>query len=184
MLAALSRAETWPDYASEIGRFTPVRDAPLRSQTFEIEIVGLPATPALVYIRAYVTCTKVVTAEEPDALRAHVDELDDGLARFGRDEPPAVPAGGEAYAAIDLTTHEGHFMGPARSRLVLCTVGGQAYLRDVGVWDPMRWPLEPVYERAGYNAQQAFWGLETPEQSMLYQMGAVIARGPGSAPAA
>jgi hypothetical protein len=175
VLAGLQRPETWPDYASELGRFTPVRDGGLLRQTFEIEIIGLPASPALVNIRAFVTCTKVVTREDPAGLRAHTDELNAGLARAGRDEPPAVPPGAEPFAAFDLTTHEGHFMGNAISRLVLFTAQGQAFLRDVGVWDPMPWPLEPVYQRAGYNAQQAFWGLETPEQSMLYQIGAQTA---------
>jgi len=171
VLAGLSRPETWPDYASEIGRFTPVRDTGLAGQTFEIEIVGLPATPVLVSIRAFVTCTAVRTTAQPDELRRHVEEIEAGLAGVGGDEPLAVPAGAEPFAAIDLTTHEGHFMGSARSRLVLFTHDGRAFLRDVGVWDPMRWPLDPVYQRAGYNAQQAFWGLETPEQSMLYQIG-------------
>lgn len=61
-------------------------------------------------------------------------------------------------------------MGNARSRLVLFTQDGRTWLRDVGQWDPMPWPLEPMYQRAGVNAQQAFWGMETPEQSMLAQI--------------
>lgn len=170
VLAALQRTESWPDYASEIGRFTPVRESGLAGQTFEIEIVGLPTSPALVSIRAFVTCTKVVTTAQPDELARHVAEIDAGLAGAA-DEPTALPEGAEPSAGIDLTTHEGHFMGNARSRLLLFTHEGRAYLRDVGVWDPMPWPLDPVYQRAGYNAQQAFWGLETPEQSMLYQIG-------------
>jgi len=173
VLAGLLRPETWPDYASELGRFTPVRDGGLAHQTFEIEIVGLPGTPALAVLRAYVTCTRVLTRDEPDALATHVDELNAGLASWGVHEPAAVPPGAEPLAAIDLTTHEGHFMGNARSRLVLFGENGQTWLRDVGQWDPMPWPLEPAYQRAGVNAQQAFWGLETPEQSMLAQ----IARG-------
>jgi hypothetical protein len=170
VLAGLLRPETWPDYGSELGRFTPVRDSGLLHQTFEIEIIGLPATPALMVLRAYVTCTRLVTRDDPAALAAHVDELNTGLANWGVHEPAAVPEGAEAVAAIDLTTHEGHFMGNARSRLVLFTQEGRTWLRDVGQWDPMPWPLEPVYQRAGVNAQQAFWGMETPEQSMLAQI--------------
>lgn len=175
VLDGLLRPETWPDYGSELGRFTPVRDSGLLHQTFEIEIVGLPATPALVVLRAYVTCTRLVTRDDPASLAAHVDELNTGLASWGAHEPAAVPAGADPVAAIDLTTHEGHFMGSARSRLVLFAEGGRTWLRDVGQWDPMPWPLEPVYERAGVNAQQAFWGLETPEQSMLAQIAQVTA---------
>ena len=36
VIAALTRPETWPDYASEIGRFTPLRPGGLAGQTFEI----------------------------------------------------------------------------------------------------------------------------------------------------
>jgi hypothetical protein len=168
--AGVLRPETWPDYASEIGRFTPVRTGGLLGQTFEIEIAGLPSTPALVWIRAYVTVTRLVSAERPAELTAYVDELNRDLARFGRDEPPAVPDGAEPLAAFDLTTHEGHFMGSARNRLVLFTSGGQAHVRAAGTWDPMPWDLEQMYQRAGSAAQHAFWGMEAPEQSMLHQL--------------
>ena len=36
VIAALTRPETWPDYATEIGRFTPLRPGGLAGQTFEI----------------------------------------------------------------------------------------------------------------------------------------------------
>lgn len=37
VVGALTRPETWPDYASEIGRFTPLRPGGLAGQTFEID---------------------------------------------------------------------------------------------------------------------------------------------------
>ena len=40
VIAALTRPETWPDYASEIGRFTPLRPGGLAGQTFEIEVAA------------------------------------------------------------------------------------------------------------------------------------------------
>lgn len=40
--AAVLAVEHWPDYASELGRFTPLRKGGLAGQTFEIEVVGFP----------------------------------------------------------------------------------------------------------------------------------------------
>lgn len=172
--AALSAVETWPDYASEIGRFTPLRSTGLRGQTFEIEVIGQPTSRTPLLLRGYVTVTDLVTADAPAALRAYCDELNDHMARFGRDEPAPLPAGAEPLLALDLTTHEGHFMGNARNRLLLYRDGGRDFLRAAGTWDPMEWHLEQVYERAGRYAQHAFWGLESPEESMLHQIAAAV----------
>jgi len=38
VIGALTRPETWPDYASELGRFTPLRPGGLLNQTFEIDL--------------------------------------------------------------------------------------------------------------------------------------------------
>jgi hypothetical protein len=51
VIGALAKPETWPDYASAIGRFTPLRPRGLAGQTFEIEVVagadaGRPNLPA------------------------------------------------------------------------------------------------------------------------------------------
>lgn len=35
-VAALSQPQRWPDYATEVGRFTPLRSGELAGQTFEI----------------------------------------------------------------------------------------------------------------------------------------------------
>src|SRR3712207_7608806 len=47
--------------------------------------------------------------------------LEEGLARYGEDEPRAVPEGGTPLVGFDLTTHEGHFMGHGHNRLLLYT---------------------------------------------------------------
>jgi hypothetical protein len=175
VIAALSATETWPDYASEIGRFTPVRDSGLLGQTFEIEVVAQPLALTPVFTRGYVTITRLVSTADRPALDAYVQELNDGLARYGRDEPPAVPEGADAILAFDLTTHEGHFMGHSKNRLVLYERDGQAYVRAAGTWDPMPWHLEQAYQRAGQEAQHAFWGMGAPEASMLHQIALAVA---------
>jgi hypothetical protein len=171
VVGALTKPETWPDYASEIGRFTPVRTGGLAGQTFEIEVAAGTEHGRPVYLRGYVTITRLVTPDDPDALRAYVDELNEGLARFGRDEPPAVPEGATPVVGFDLTTHEGHFMGSGNNRLVLYEEDGQAKVRAAGTWDPMPWHLEQAYQRAGRDAQHAFWGQGSlVNQSMLHQI--------------
>ncbi len=169
-LAALALPETWPDYASEIGRFTPLRSGGIDGQTFEIEVVGHPTSRTPVFLRAYVTVTRAVTSADPDALTAYVAELNDGMARFGRDEPAPVPDDAELLLGVDLTTHEGHFLGNARNRLLLYNRQGRSYLRAAGTWDPLRWDLAQLYQRVGYAAQHAIWGATVPEESMLHQL--------------
>ena len=171
VIGGLSQPETWPDYASEIGRFTPVRRGGLAGQTFEIEVAAGTDAGRPVFTRGYVTITQVRSRDDdPAALDAYVDELNDGLARYGRDEPPAVPPTAESVLAFDLTTHEGHFMGAGHNRLVLYRLDGRAYVRAAGTWDPMPWHLASAYAVAGRGAQHAFWGEGLPEQSMLHQI--------------
>jgi hypothetical protein len=182
VVAALLATETWPDYASELGRFTPLRDSSLLGQTFEIEVAAGTSAGRPLFTRGYVTITRLVTTAEPEDLRAYVDELNDGLARFGRDEPAAVPPGATPLAAFDLTTHEGHFMGRGHNRLVLFSRDGRPFARAAGTWDPMPWHLEQAYRRAGRDAQHAFWGQGDDErQSMLHQLARRLA---GRVPAA
>ena len=52
VIAALSRPETWPDYASALGRFTPLRAGGLAGQTFETEVVAgaAPRPPAVLRV--------------------------------------------------------------------------------------------------------------------------------------
>ena len=64
-LAALARPETWPDYASDLGRFTAVRSGGLAGQTFEIEVISAltPRTPAI--LRGYVSVDALLHARRP-----------------------------------------------------------------------------------------------------------------------
>ncbi len=170
-LAALARPETWPDYGSDLGRFTAVRGGGLAGQTFEIEIISAlsPRTPAI--LRGYVSVTRFFTRDDdPRDLERYAARLSELMVRYGRDEPPAYPPGCTPLAIICLDTHQDHFMGRARNRLLVYEVDGQAYLRAAGTWDDMPVTLEQAYRSAGRKAQQAFWGDERPESSMLAQI--------------
>lgn len=179
-LDGLLAVEMWPEYASELGRFTPLRRRGLDGQTFEIEVVGFPTSKTPLFMRAYVTITTLVTPADPEALHAYVDEANAGFAQYGREEEQPVPKDAEPLAGFDLTCHEGHFMGRAKNRLVAYNADGRTYLRAAGTWDEMDWHLEQVYTRAGRYAQHAFWGMESPDESMLHQIGRAVG---GGAPA-
>ncbi len=171
VVAVLSRPEAWPDLATELGRFTPLRSGGLAGQTFEIEVAAGTQAGRPVFQRGYVTITRLVSQDGPDELHAYVDELNDHLVRFGQDEPPVVPEGGEPVLAFDLTAHEGHFMGRSRNRLVLYRHEGRTLARAAGTWDPMPWHLSQAYRLAGREAQHEFWGQwADPRRSMLHQV--------------
>jgi hypothetical protein len=174
--AAVLAVEHWPDYASELGRFTPLRRGGLAGQTFEIEVVGFPSPRTPVFTRAYVTITTLVTADDPDARDAWVDDVRQGFAARP-DELSPIPDGAEVHAGFDLTCHEDHFMGNARNRLVLYTADGRSHLRAAGSWDPMQPHLAQLYDRVGRYSQHAFWGMESPRESMLHQIAAHVAGG-------
>jgi hypothetical protein len=176
VIAALTRPETWPDYASEIGRFTPLRAGGLAGQTFEIEVAANTRTPLPVFTRGYVTITSLVTPDDPQALHSWFEALEDGLARYGQDEPRALPEGAEPLVGFDLTTHRGHFMGSGHNRLMLYTHEGRAWVKAAGTWDPMPWHLDKAYRAAGEEAQHAFWGQRDDDAlSMLHQLARQIA---------
>ncbi len=158
VVSALTKPEMWPNYASEIGRFTPLRPGGLDGQTFEIEVAAGTESGRPIFTRGYVTITRLVTPHDPDALRTYFEELESGLAQYGDNEPRAVPEGGEPVVGFDLTTHEGHFMGAGHNRLVLYTQEGRAWVKAAGTWDPMPWHIEQSYRLAGRTAQHAFWG--------------------------
>jgi hypothetical protein len=163
-VAALSRPETWPDYATELGRFTPLRSGGLDGQTFEIEVAAGTASGRPVFTRGYVTVTRLAT--DP----GYFAEVEDGLAAHGG--PRALPEGATPVLGVDLTTHAGHFMGAGHNRLLLHEHDGRFWVRAVGTWDPMPWHLAKAYETTGRAAQQAFW---TPgPQSMLGQLAEAI----------
>ncbi len=166
----IARPETWPDYASELGRFTPVRRGGLLGQTFEIDVVARVVPRAPLSTRGYVTVTRQADRSDERELRAYMEEANESLARYGKGEPPAVPPGATLLLGLDLTTHAGHFLGRAVSKLLVYRQDGQGYLREVGVWDPMPWHIRRAYEAAGADAQRAFWGMGRADESMLHQM--------------
>lgn len=170
VIAALARPETWPDYASDLGRFTAVRSGGLAGQAFEIEVMTAltPRTPT--FLRGYVTANRVVGLDDADPIEPYAQELNELMVRVGRDQPPVFPIGCTPRLAVELTTHEGHFMGRGRNRLLLFEQDGQAFLRAAGSWDDMPITLETAYRKAGQRAQQSFWGDEHPSSSMLHQI--------------
>ena len=171
VIDAPTRPETWPDYTSEIGRFAPLRAGGLAGQTFEIEVAAGTASGRPMFTRGYVTVTDLVTPEEPDAQRAWFDALEVGLARYGDDEPRAVPEGGTPLVGFDLTTHRGHFMGNGHNRLLLYTHEGKTWVRAAGTWDPMPWHIDRAYRAAGRDAQHAFWGQgDIARLSLVHQL--------------
>jgi hypothetical protein len=167
--AALRRPDTWQDYGSEIGRFTAVRSGGLEAQTFEIEVVAEIAPHVPMFTRGYVTVTRILDRSDSPALEAYLAGVNASVTEQGL-EGGAVPAGATPALVIELTTHTGHFIGNAISRLVLFEDDGRAYLRDVGSWDPMLWYIRLPYQMQGEKAQHAFWGLGSPRQSMLHQI--------------
>jgi hypothetical protein len=177
VIGAVTRPETWPDYASEIGRFTPLRPGGLAGQTFEIEVAANTRSALPLFTRGYVTVTSLVTPDEPKALRGWFEALEDGLSRYGSDEPRAVPEGGEPLVGFDLTTHSGHFMGSGHNRVLLYTYEGKAWLKAAGTWDPMPWHVDKAYKAAGNEAQHAFWGQRGDAAlSMFHQLARQISK--------
>jgi hypothetical protein len=171
VIGALTRPETWPDIASEIGRFTPLRPGGLDGQTFEIEVAAGTEAGLPIFTRGYVTITALVTPDDPAALEAWFTALEEGLARYGENEPRAVPEGGTPLVGFDLTTHRGHFMGNGHNRLLLYTHEGRTWVRAAGTWDPMPWHIGGAYRLAGRDAQHEFWGQGAiAERSMLHQL--------------
>jgi len=172
VIGALTRPETWPDYATPLGRFTPLRAGGLLGQTFEIEVAAGTDKPLPVWTRGYVTITSLVTPDDPTALRNWFDALEAGFRQHGQGR--VLPEGAEPIVGFDLTTHAGHFMGSGHNRLVLFTLDGKAYVQAAGTWDPMPWHVEEAYKRAGSDAQHAFWGADD-ERSMIRQIALAVA---------
>jgi hypothetical protein len=173
-IGALLHPESWPDHATEVGRLTPVRSGGLPGQTFEVEVVAGAEAGRPVFARGYATVTRVFSREDPEALHRWVGELNDGLARCGHEEPPAVPDDAEAAFGCELTTHEGHFMCCGRNQLVVYEHHGAVYVRAAGTWDPLPWELARAYDVAGREALHAFWGEGDPAQGMLGRLAAAV----------
>jgi len=170
-LAELSQPQRWPDFGTAIGRFTPVRSGGLAGQTFEIEVFTTLLPRAAAIIRAYVSVTKLLLRDAgAQELDAYVADLNEKMLRAGRDEPAPVPGDATAQLALELTTHEGHFMGRGVNRVVLYERDGQAFLRVAGTWDDMPLTLDAAYRSIGREAQTAFWGSAHEDSSMLAQI--------------
>jgi len=170
VIDALRQTDSWPDYTTEVGRFTALRDSPLLGQTFECEVAAGTDSGRPVFQRGYVTVTSVVSSDDESALHQYFEELEHGLESFG-DGPRAVPEGGEPLFGIDLTAHDGHFMGHGKNRLLVFRHDGRDYLRAAGTWDPMLWHVASAYQLAGREAQHTFWGDGAIERrSMLHQL--------------
>ena len=83
MIAAITKPETWPDYATELGRFTPLRAGGLAGQTFEIEVAANTRTALPVFTRGYVTITTLVTPADEKALHDWFEALEAGMEKYG-----------------------------------------------------------------------------------------------------
>ena len=181
-LAAMAVTHHWPDFGSELGRFTPVRRGGLAGQTFEIEVAARPAARTPVFMRAYVTATTLLRREqEREELERYVERLAADMAMAGTaGDTRLLPPSGRPYALLELTSHQGHFMGRAISRLLIFEDAESAFIRDVGSWDPLPPHLELPYRLGGHRAQVAFWGDGAPELSMLHQLASRVAEQPGA----
>lgn len=175
-LDLMLQPERWPDAGCETGRFTPLRRGGLAGQTFEIEVVARPLPLAPVLVRGHVTATALHVRGEggDERLLSAADRLGDAIERHGRGAPRPLPRGVTPHLLLELTAHEGHFMGRACSRLLVFEdAGGRPLLRAAGSWDPLPWHLRQAYRSVGHQAQEAFWGSGAPEASMLHQMALV-----------
>jgi hypothetical protein len=163
-LRLLADPARWPDMGSAGGHFTAVRAGALRHNTFEIDVTAAVVPRAPIFTRAYVTCTAVyrrgrALADAVAALSAHV--------------PEALPEGAVPVTLVELTSHRGHFLGRARSNLLVFRHAGDTFIRDIGYWDPLAPHLAAAYASAGRAAQAAFWGTEPEELSVLAQLARV-----------
>jgi hypothetical protein len=164
-LALLSDPARWPDMGCERGRFTALRAGGLEGRTFEIELNVGPAQRLPAFIRAYVTCTAVLT---PGA------ELDELLASLATRSPELADCG-TPVALVALTTHSRHPLGAAISRLLITSGPDGAAIRDIGVWDPLPLHLQQAYTHGGHLAQVEFWSPQPAAASMLAQLALVTA---------
>jgi hypothetical protein len=168
-LRLLADPARWPDMGSAGGHFTAVRPGGLRENTFEIDVTAALVPRAPIFTRAYVTCT---------GLYRRGRALADAVAALSAHVPEALPGGARPAALIELTSHSGHFLGRARSHLLLFTADGEAFIRDVGCWDSLPAHLAAAYAGAGREAQATFWGPEPEELSVLAQLARVTSGAP------
>jgi hypothetical protein len=112
--------------------------------------------------------TQVLDRSQPPELRDKVALLATNVTRHGFNEPVILPATGTPPHLVELSSHSGHFLGRARNYLLIFDTGDGAYVRTIGNWDPMPWYVQ-LSRLLGADARRTFWGLESPEHSMLRQ---------------
>ncbi len=158
-LDALLEPGCWSDFATEVGRFTPLRSSGLDGQTFELELTAFTAGGWPIFTSALVSVTRLLTADEPQALWDFCDEIEAGLRGCGHHDAVVLPYAATPIAGIELTAQAGHFMGAGHNRLLLYTAhDGTAMLRAAGAWEQMSSRLAREQELAACEAQHALWG--------------------------
>ncbi len=178
VIGAVTRPETWPDYASEIGRFTPLRPGGLAGQTFEIEVAA--------NTRGRAARLHPRLRDDHDARDARRPEGPARLVRGARGRPGPLRRGRAARgprgrrAARRLRPHDPQrALHGQRATTACCSTRyeGKTWLKAAGTWDPMPWHLDKAYSAAGHEAQHAFWGQRDDEAlSMLHQLAKQIAK--------
>ena len=163
-LAFLAEPARWPDMGCAAGWFTAVRAGALPGNTFEIDVSAGLVPRGPIFTRAYVTCTTV---------HRRGRALEAGAQALGEHVPEALPAGATPLRVIVLTSHRGHFLGRARSHLLVYERDGAGFIRDIGCWDHLPAHLRAAYAATGRDAQASFWGPEPAELSMLAQLARV-----------
>ena len=116
------------------------------------------------FTRGYVTATGL--HDDPATIAA-------SSARRSSTSPRSPPGGDAAASLLELTTHGGHFLGAAVSRLVIWEDADGAALSATSASGTRSRPTSR--SRSGWPAGRrsvAFWGGGAPEDSMLHQLGA------------
>lgn len=117
------------------------------------------------------TATRLLDRDRgKEELDAYVADLNGRVVRAGRDEPPPVPEDATLVPALELTAHEGHFIGRALNRLLVYEKGVAPICarREPGTrcrsssLRPTAWQASQPSMRSGAKGRE--------EQSMLHQI--------------
>ena len=153
VVAALTRPETWPDYATRARPLHAAAAGRARGPDLRDRGRGRHRAPAArVYTRGYVTITRLVTPDDPEALR---DWFDDARGRPGplrrATSRRAFPEGADAARRLRPHDARGPLHGlraqPARSSTRTTARPWRARRRARGT--RCRGTLDQAYRRAG-----------------------------------